>query len=298
MSTEIEKHYVPTFKNNIQLLSQQMQSKLTPFVTTQPCEGTSVAVADQYGSVTAREKTQRHEDTKYSDTPRARRWLIPQEFYTAELYDESDLIRMLADPQSPLVRAHVAAMNRAKDKVILEAYFATAQIGEKLGDGTVAYDSANDIAADVDVPATPSGLTPFKLIKSKGRLLRNKVDLDLEVPTGVINTKAWEDMFGAQQFTSGDYNANKPLQAASMITNYGGTNLVHIEHDSFPVNGTTEWYLPVFVKSAMVLGVWMERKVEVQRLPQKVSTWEVKIRESFAATRVEEAKVVRCKIKY
>ena len=103
MSTEIEKHYVPTFKNNLELLAQQRLSKLEGLVTVVPCEGLAVAVRDQYGLVTARRKTERHEDTKYSDTPRGRRWLTPIEFYTAELYDESDLQRMLTDPQSPVL---------------------------------------------------------------------------------------------------------------------------------------------------------------------------------------------------
>jgi hypothetical protein len=299
MSTVIETHYVPTFKNNVELLAQQTQSILEPFVETQPCEGLAAAVRDQYGSVTARRKVERHEDTKYSDTPRARRWLSPIEFYTSELYDESDLMRMLTDPQSPLVRAHVAAMNRAKDSVILQAFFAAAPIGEQFTAGaTVAYDTNNDIATDVDLPGTPSGLTPFKLIKGTGRLMRNQVDTSAEKPTCVINTKAWEDMFGQAQYISSDFNSGKPLTSAPRAIDYGGFNLVQIEHADFPVNGTTDWQLPAFVKSGVVLGKWMERKVEVQRLPNKVSSWEVKVRESFAAVRVEEAKVARIRIKF
>jgi hypothetical protein len=298
MSNVIETHHIVTFNNNVQLLSQQRKSRLEPFVTVQPCVGVGAAIADQYGSVKAKEKTERHEDTKYSDTPRTRRWLLPREFYTAELYDKSDLVRMLTDPQSPLVQVHVAAMERAKDSVILGAFFAAAATGEKVDSGTTAYDTGNDIAADIDLSGTPSGLTPFKLVKSKGRLMRNKVDVDAEAPTMAINTKAWEDMFGNAVFTSGDYNPNKPMAAAPTALNYGGTNLVQIEHDDFPVNATTEWYLPAWVKSGMVLGVWSEREVSVEKVQGKISSWEVKIIERFAATRVEEAKVVRQKIKY
>ena len=117
-------------------------------------------------------------------------------------------------------------------------------------------------------------------------------------PVMAINTKAWEDMFGQAVFTSNDYNASKPMNDAPTAINYGGTTLVQIEHDDFPVNGTTEWYLPCWTKSGMVLGKWTEMKVEVTRVPGKVSSWEVKVRQSFGATRVEEAKVVRQKIKY
>jgi hypothetical protein len=298
MSTAIETHYVQTYKNNVELLAQQRKSILEPYVTVQPCEGLACAVRDQYGTVDVKEKTQRHEDTKYSDTPRARRWLMPREFYTAEMYDQSDLIRMLTDPQSPLVMAHVAAMERAKDSVILGAFFAAAATGEQPTSGTTAYDTNNDIAADVEVTSTPAGLTITKLIKAKGRLIRNQVDTNQEVPTCVINAKAWEDMFGQTNFISGDYQNNKPLQSAPTAIFQGGANLVTLEHTSFPVNSTTEWYLPYFVKSGMVLGTWSGMDVTVERVPGKVSSWEVKVISRFAATRVDEKKVVRTKIKY
>jgi hypothetical protein len=292
MSTEIEKHYIPTFKNNVELLAQQRKSRLEQLVTVVPCEGLAVAVRDQYGLVTARRKTERHEDTKYSDTPRARRWLTPVEFYTAELYDESDLKRMLTDPQSSLIDVHTAAMNRAKDGLILSCVSAAAPTGETATTGTTAYDTGNDIAL------AASGLTPPKLIAAKGRLMRNKVDVDTEVPNVIINTKGWEDMFGQATYTSVDYNAMKPLAQAPTAIFYGGSNLTQIEHADFPVNGSTDYRCPYFVKSGIVLGVWGGRQVTVQRMPNKVSSWEVKIVERFNAVRVEEAKVGRILIAF
>src|SRR5688572_8144949 len=212
---EIEKHYVDTFKNNVTLLAQQRQSVLEPLVNSQPCEGKACAVEDQYGTVTVREKTERHEDTKYSETPRQRRWLVPKEYYTAELYDRSDLIRMLTDPQSSLVQAHVAAMNRAKDGAILAAFFAAAATGETATTGTTAYVTTNDIAADIDLSGTPSGLTPYKLARAKQVFIDRFLAMD-EVPNCLLNGKAWGDLFapGLATFTSGDYNAQKPLASA------------------------------------------------------------------------------------
>jgi hypothetical protein len=295
---EIETHYVDTFKNNVELLSQQSISKLEALVENQPCEGKACAVRDQFGSVEAREKTERHEDTKYSETPRARRWLLPREFYTAELYDKSDLIRMLTDPQSALVRAHVAGMNRAKDGVILAAFYAAAATGETATTGTTAYVTTNDIAADIDLSGTASGLSPFKLVKGKQVFIDRNVEVDQEVPNCLINGKAWADMFGNSQFISGDYNPEKPLMRAPTAIYSSGANLTTISRSDFPANSTTEWYLPYWLKSGMVLGKWAGREVTVVRLPGKVSSWEVKITESFAACRVDELKVTRIKIKY
>jgi cell fate (sporulation/competence/biofilm development) regulator YmcA (YheA/YmcA/DUF963 family) len=298
---EIETHYVDTFKNNVKLLSQQRKSVLEALVEVQPCEGKACAVQDQYGKVTARKKTERHEDTKHSETPRKRRWLMPEEFYTAELYDKSDLIRMLTDPQSSLVQSHVAAMERAKDQVILAAFFAAALTGETAASGTTAYVTTNDIAADFDLASTASGLTPWKLAGAKQTFIDRQVDFGMHgVPNCLLNGKAWTDMFGPSvaQFTSGDYNAQKPLAAAPTSIFYGGANLTTNTLDNFPANSTTEWYLPYWMKGGMVLGKWEDREVIVQRHPTKVKSWEVKITESFAATRVDEDLVTRIKIKY
>lgn len=298
MSTNIETHYVQTYKNNVELLSQQRKSKLEAYVTVQPCEGLACAVRDQYGSVTVREKTLRHEDTKYTDTARARRWLLPREFYTAELYDKSDLVRMLTDPQSPLVMAHVAAMERAKDSVILGAYFAASATGEQPTSGTTAYDTANNVAADLETPSTPSGMSVRKALRGKRILIGNKVDIDMEVPSILVNEKGWEDMFGDVTHTSGDYNSNKPLMQAPTAVFAAGSNFVTLSHADFPANSTTEWYCPQWVKSGMVLGTWSDMEVTVERVPGKVSSWEVKVVSRFAATRVDEKKVNRIAIKY
>lgn len=298
MSTQAETLYAPTFKNNVELLAQQRKSRLEPYVIVQPCEGVACAVRDQYGSVTAKKKTERHEKTKYSDTPRARRWLIPQEFYTAEMYDKSDVVRMLTDPQSPLVLAHVAAMERARDSVILQAFFAPAVTGETVTSGTTNYDTNNDVAADLELTGTPSGLGPKKLIRGKRKLIANKVDTDMEVPTVLVDDKAWEDMFGETTFVSNDYNATKPLVSAPTAIFHSGSNLLTLSHDDFPVNGTTERYLPQWVKSGMVLGVWSDREITVRPVQDTVSSWEIKIVERFAACRTDEKKVNRIKIKY
>lgn len=298
MSTEIEKHYINTYTETVKLLAQQKLSKLEPLVTVQPANGQGAVVADQFGTVTAREQTERFEDTKYSETPRYRRWLSPRTFYSAELVEQNDIIRLLSDPKSPLAEAHVAAMNRQKDGVILAAAFGLANIGETPTTGTQAYDSSNDIAANIEDGATATGLTPTKLIAMNGRFAEQYVDIESEKPTVVIPVKGWKDMFANSLFTSGDYNDSKVLKSAPTAIDYGGMNLVRLAHASFPVNGTTEWYCPSFVKSGIVLGVWSQLKVEVNRLPQKVETYEVKVISRYAATRVDEMKVGRIKIKY
>lgn len=297
---EIEKHYVDTFNNTVDLLAQQEKSILEPLVLTQPCKGKTCAVKDFTGQIEAREKTERFEKTKYSETPRYRRWLAPRTFYTAEKFDGDDVIRMLTDPESSLAKGHVAAMNRCKDGVIISQFFAAARTGELPTSGTTAYDTNMDVAADFDLTGTPSGLSPFKLIKMKSLYIAQQVDPDRNKPFAIMNSKAYLDLHlpGSTSYTSGDYNNKKPLQEASSMIDFGGHNLVSLDHIQQPKNGATEWYLPSWQKDGMVLGIWAGRKVTVKPVPDEVDSFEIKIVEKYAACRVDEKKVGRVKIKF
>ena len=50
MPVEIEKHYVNTYKNTVQMLSQQMLSKTEQLVSVQQCTGNGAAAASAGGS--------------------------------------------------------------------------------------------------------------------------------------------------------------------------------------------------------------------------------------------------------
>lgn len=291
MPTDIERHYVNQYTQTVSLLAQQRRSIMESIIPTQPCSGQGAVVADQFGTVTARRKMDRHEDTKYSDTPRARRWLQPVEYYSAELVDKSDIIRLLTDPKSPLADVHVAAMNRAKDAEFLLNAFAAAATGELPTSATTGYNTGNDTLL------AASGLTPAKLIDAHAKMLDRFVDTTAEKPIAIIPVKGWQDMYGNTQFTSADFNNSKPMQdAPRMGISYGGVEMVVLPHIDFPRESTNEWFCPVFVPSGFVMGVWQDMEVEVQKHPLKVSSYEVKVTARFAVTRVEEAKVGRIRI--
>lgn len=297
---EIEQHYIDTFNNTLDLLAQQTKSKLEPLVTVQPCHGKATAVKHFLGSVEAREKTERFEKVKDNETPRFRRWLMPRTFYTSEKLDYDDLMRALEGADNSLAAAHDAAMKRKKDGVILSCMFAAARTGELPTSGTTPYNTGNDIAADIDLPSTPSGLTPYKLVKAKSLAIANQIDADTNIPAAVMNSKGYLDLFApaVTTYTSGDFNKNQPLANASSSIFYAGANLVSLDHADQPRNGTTEWYLPYWFKEGIVLGVWSQRKVSITPVNDEVDSYRIKIIEKYAATRVDEKMVYRIKIKH
>src|SRR3546814_4048123 len=120
------------------------------------------------GKTEAYDITSRHADTKYVDTPHSRRWLDLQDKGWADLVDELDKIKMLADPTSPYVAIGVAALNRVKDDIILAA----------------ARGSACTKSASIALPAGQTsavgsdGLTLVKLLKATENLDADEVGGD------------------------------------------------------------------------------------------------------------------------
>ena len=128
MSSQITTSFVEQYKNNVQLLSQQMGSKLRGAVDVESVQANN-AFFEQIGSTAAIKRTSRHGDTPQIDTPHARRRVSLEDYEWADLVDESDKVRMLIDPTSTYARAAAAAMGRSMDDVIISALGGSASTG-------------------------------------------------------------------------------------------------------------------------------------------------------------------------
>lgn len=297
---EVEKHYVDAYKSTISLLAQRDTSVVEPLVEHQSIKGEQAALADQFGKATVREKTERHEDTKYSETPRYRRWITPREFYSAELVDESDIIRMLTDPKSTLAQAHVAAMNRKKDSIFLDAIFGTALAGRRFETQIAWPGSTYEVAADIEVPSTLAGLTPRKLIEARRLFGTRHINTRRggERPTLIVPPDGTAQVENQLVFTSNRDAIGGFLESGD-APNLLGWNIVELDADddqTFP-GDADEWFCPAFVKSGVVMGKWDNLDVNVQKHPTKVKSWEVKLTASFNYTRLDESKVLMVRIK-
>ena len=112
---------VQQFGTNFRILGQQKKSRLEGWCQQEPnIVGTGKTV-ERLGATEAYNIVTRHGDTQYVQTPHSRRWLDLQDKGWADLVDEMDKIKMLADPTSPYAALGVAALNRAKDDIIIAA---------------------------------------------------------------------------------------------------------------------------------------------------------------------------------
>ena len=97
------------------MLAQQRVSKLLARVRQESEMGERVAF-DQVGVVSVKERTVRHADTQYINTPHRKRWVTMKDYDIADLRDAPDLVKILNDPVGEYARAFVAAFNRQQDK--------------------------------------------------------------------------------------------------------------------------------------------------------------------------------------
>ena len=89
----IETSFVKDYGTNVELLVQQMGSKLRDTVRVQSFTGESAAYIEQVGSVAAVKRTVRHGDTPLVPTPFDRRWAFPIDWEVADLIDQQDRLR-------------------------------------------------------------------------------------------------------------------------------------------------------------------------------------------------------------
>ena len=68
------------------------------------------AFFDQVGAASAVLRTSRHADTPLVETPHSRRMVTMADYEYADLIDDQDKVRLLADPTSTYSQAAAAAM--------------------------------------------------------------------------------------------------------------------------------------------------------------------------------------------
>ena len=280
MSTQITTAFVNQFSANIQMLSQQMGSLLRSAVDVESVNGEK-AFFDQVGAAAAVLRTSRHADTPLVDTPHSRRMVTMSDYEYADLIDDQDKVRLLADPTSTYSRAAAAAMGRAMDDVIISAALGSAQTG-KDGSTSTALPSAQKIAV------ASSGLTIAKLVSAKEILDSGNVDPSIARHI-VCSPKQISDLLNKTTVTSSDYNTVKAL-AMGEINTFVGFNF-HVSN-RLNTDGSGDRQVIAFASDGIKLAVGKEPAARTDERADKSYATQVYYCQSIGATRMEESKVV------
>ncbi len=279
MSTQVTTAFVQQFSANIALLSQQRGSLFRNAVRTETVTGEK-AFFDQVGSAAAIKRTSRHADTPLVDTPHSRRMVTMSDYEWADLIDDPDKVRMLADPTSVYAQAAAGGLGRAMDDVIITAALGTALTGASGGTSTT-LPSAQKVAH------ASAGLTIAKLVSAKKILDEGDVDPSIKRYIAV-SPEQIEDLLNNTTVTSSDYNTVKALSQGD-IDSYVGFKFVVTNR--LNDDGTSRQVI-AWAEDGIVLALGSDMSSRIDERADKSYSTQVYASMTIGATRMEEAKVV------
>lgn len=299
MSVNSPTLFVQEFASTFEMLVQQTESKLQRAVKVGSGHyGEQASPVDQVGLIEVAENNTRFEPMTRTDIPFDRRWVFPTNWDVNQLMDKNDLLRMMQDPKAEMAKAAVAAMNRRKDRTILDGLINANFTGKA---GTTSTSLTSSQVVGVNVGGAASRLNVAKLRAAQEILLANDVDVEGEELFCVVDSKAHSALLAEVQITSQDYNPTRdgtPVLRDGMIDRFLGFNFIHCERAS-EFNGTddqagTSTPIMAFAKSGAYLGMWQDVTVRVsERDDLRGIPWQIYLAATFGATRLQEKKVVK-----
>lgn len=288
MSVNLPSLYAQQFATNIQLLLQQKGSRLRGKVMEMSHYGEQASPVDQVGVIEAQEVTTRFAPMGRIDAPVDRRWVLPSSFDLPQLVDKFDELKMLTDPKSKFVEDAVYALGRQMDRLLITAFFGTAQTG-KSGTTNTSFNSSYAVAQDFGATGAV-GLTVAKLREARRILMANEVDLEADLLFCAVTAKQHDDLLAEIQVTSRDFNGDAVVLREGKIDRFLGINFVHTELLTL----STYRLNPVWAKSGMHLGIWGDVRTDVsERKDIQGLPWQAYVYMTAGATRIEEKKVVK-----
>lgn len=280
MSVEITTAFVEQFRANIDLLSQQKDSRFMGKVRMESQVGES-GFYEQIGETAALERTSRHSDTPRVDTPHARRRVTLRTFEWADLIDKADKVRMLIDPTSSYAQSALMAMNRSRDDIIIEAALGTSFTGKSGGTSVV-------LPAGQKVAAAATGLTLDKLRSAAEILNGNDVDPDIRRYMA-ITAQQLTNLLDDTTITSADFNTVKALVNGDINEFMGFTFL---RSERLTLDSNSDRQVIAWAEDGILLAQSSETVTRITERDDKSYSVQVFRSEDFGATRMEEDKVV------
>lgn len=282
MSFQVTEAFVQAFSANFNHLAQQQVSRFQGAVRIEAGIVGDSKKINRIGATAAQKKTTRHGDTPLIETPHSTRWIDLDDYEWADLVDELDKKKMLADPTSDYLKAGVAALNRSKDDVI----YAAARGAARTSSGTTALTSGQKIAHGSAALTKAKLVTARKLFRANEADAENGEDLYIEYGSGQL-----EDLLNDTNLTSLDYNTVMSLLEGNLPAGRRLMGFKPIPYERNYNDGTSD-FIVAWAKSGVALGIGAEIMTRLSERADKSYAMQPYARMSIGAVRVEEAKVV------
>ena len=304
-SFEIDEAFVETYKSNIYMLSQQMDSRLAKNCR-QETQGGETDYFERLGLAEANKITDRHGDTVHSNTPHTRRACDYEEADYSDLIDKMDRVKLLINPDDAYVKAAVMGINRYKDDVFISAALGNARSGKK-GATNVSLPASQKIGATNGTAS--SGLNVFTLTIVLEKFDSNDVDEDIPKYLA-YSGKQKQNLLNETEITSADYNSVKAL-VQGQVDSFMGFKFIRSERLPVTLAANTAFEATTgaftggsdtiasgarrciaWAEDGMIFSTGVDLMVRVDELPTKRYSTQVYAAHQVGAVRMEEEKVV------
>lgn len=288
MTTTISSADALAFTTNVELLAQQLVSKIEDTVQVKDFVGEGAQDVQQVGSIDLDAVTGVDEDTNYGSPSHTSRWLYPSPFDKAFLLDKVSVLKTIASFENEYVQTLGAAAYRKVDDIILAGYYASNATG-KQGGTSVAFTAGNEIAATVGAAAS-TGLNPEKVMKAIEVLGGNDVldDSGTDQVYCVVGPKQRTDLLRFVEVASGDFTAKTAYSTGQIPPGWMGVQWRISTR--LPTSSGTIKRIPLYVKSGVVLGYWQRPTTEMFRDTSKKNNWAAQMKIMLGACRRSELK--------
>lgn len=292
MANDIDVLRTQMYSTNLELLSQQMTTRLADKVVIQGASGSKAfRMMSQVDATEAVSIQTSATPAMNVDIPHDGRWVYPQKFAWGKVIDDLDLLQTNISPQGSYVRSAVAALNRKKDDLFTTAFFGSSQTGETGGTATV-FDS-NNVVAVTEGAAAATGLNVEKLREAQQMLLQNDVDIEMEEIYIGVSPRQHDDLLALTTVVSTDFN-NRPVLVDGKVRQFLGMNFFITTR--LPVDSNSYRRLPVWVRSGVGMGLWKDIGGVIRNRPDlQGNPLYAESDMTLGFTRLEEAKCVEIK---
>lgn len=294
MSENLPQLYTTQYATNLELLLQQTGSKLRGRVMEGMHVGKQASPINQISPIVAKSAGGRFEPKSRTDVAFVRRWVFPQDVEIDQLIDSFDELKTIVDPKSQYVTNASNAIGRAWDDCIINAFFASAQIGTDQASFTSeTFDTTKFQVTDNFKASAATGLTVAKLIEARRILRKYHNDLESDEPTIVITSQQESDLLNQVQVVSDEFN-DRPVLVEGSVKRFLGFNIVLSERLGFNSVSTGDRNIPVFVKSGVYLGMWQDMVSRASiRNDLTSEPYDLYTKASYGCTRTQPGKVLQ-----
>ena len=267
-------HYVNKFDDDLKLAFQQKESRLEGHVTVDASVVGQSKSFDTLGQSEMQLVTGQNQDHQSAGTPSTRRWIDLAEYDWHDFVSSFDKLKVLEDPTNKYVRLAVAAGNRAKDRIIINAIGGSAR--QTTGAGNSVVSSYVALPAAQKVLHGGTNITLAKITAGLEILLAAEV-ADPEDDGGEITfaytASQLTVLMNDTKITSADYNSLRALQDYK-VNRFLGMTWKRVE--LLPKTAASVRSNYIFAKQAIGMGVGEDVRTDIsQRRDKRGLPWQV-----------------------